>query len=225
MNPLHKRLVRSAVAGTIVLLALILVPAWTLQYWQGWVYVAVFTICSGAYTVYLAKHDPALLIRRTEVGISHERELTQKVVIALFFVGSIALVVLSPLDVRFGWSSMPWQVSIGGDALVVFSFYVFYLVSKVNTYAAANVRVEVGQKVVSTGVYGFVRHPMYFAALFLLLGTPVALGSRWTLLLFPAFMPILVTRILNEESVLVRELPGYVDYMDQVRYRLIPGVW
>jgi len=225
MNPLYKQLVRSSVLGTIVMLALIFVPAGTFRYWQGWAYVAVFIICSGAYTVYLAKHDPALLKRRTEAGILHEKEFTQKVVMALLFAACIVLVVLPPLDVRFGWSFMPWQVSIIGDALVAFSFYIFYLVSRVNTYAAANVRVEEGQKVISTGVYGFVRHPMYFAALFLFIGTPLALGSWWTLLLLPGFIPILVARILNEEKVLARDLPGYVEYMQNVRYRLIPSVW
>ena len=223
MNPVH--LVRSSVLGAVVLLTLIFVPAWTLRYWRGWAYVVVFTICCSAYTMYLAQHDPALLKRRTEAGISHEKESTQKVVIAFLYAAFIALLVLPPLDVRFGWSLMPWQVSIVGDALVAFSFYVFYLVSKVNTYAAANVRVEEGQKVISTGVYKFVRHPMYFAALFLLVGTPVALGSWWTLLLFPVFIPMLVVRILNEERVLMRDLPGYIEYVHKVRYRLIPSVW
>jgi protein-S-isoprenylcysteine O-methyltransferase Ste14 len=116
-------------------------------------------------------------------------------------------------------------VSAFGDALLVFSFYIFYLVSKVNTYAAANVRVEEGQKVISTGIYGFVRHPMYFGALFLLVGTPIALGSWWSLLVVPVFIPILVVRILNEEKVLALDLPGYVEYMQKVRYRLIPHIW
>ena len=120
---------------------------------------------------------------------------------------------------------MPWQASIIGDALVACSFYIFYLVSKVNTYAAANIRVEKGQKVISTGMYGFIRHPMYFAALFLFIGTPLALGSWWALLLLPWFIPILVSRILNEEKVLVRDLPGYVEYTNKVRYRLIPNIW
>jgi protein-S-isoprenylcysteine O-methyltransferase Ste14 len=95
----------------------------------------------------------------------------------------------------------------------------------VNTYAAANIRVEQGQKVISSGVYALVRHPMYFGALFLFAGTPVALGSWWALLLFPVLIPILVARILNEEKLLARDLPGYVEYMRKVRYRLIPGVW
>jgi protein-S-isoprenylcysteine O-methyltransferase Ste14 len=105
------------------------------------------------------------------------------------------------------------------------SYYVFYLVSKVNTYAAANVRVEEGQKVISTGVYGFIRHPMYFGALFLLVGSPLALGSWWSLLLVPLFVPILYFRIVNEEKVLARDLQGYAAYMRKVRYRLVPYLW
>ncbi len=225
IDRLYKRLLRSSFFGTLVLLALILIPAGKLGFWQGWVYSAVFVVCSGAYTIYLAKHDPALLKRRTEAGISHEKELAQKVIIALLFIACIALVVLPPLDARFGWSSMPWQVSVLGNALVAFSFYIFYLVSKVNTYAAASVRVEAGQKVISTGVYALIRHPMYFGALFLFIGTPLALGSWWALLLVPVFLSILVARILNEEQVLRQRLAGYSEYTHKVRYRLIPWVW
>jgi protein-S-isoprenylcysteine O-methyltransferase Ste14 len=225
MNPLYKQLIRSSVFGTLTLFLLLFIPASTLTYWQGWAYLATFVICSGAYTVYLAKHDPALLKRRTEAGISHEKELTQKVVMVFLFAVCIALVVLPPLDVRFGWSSVPWYICVFGDALVLVSFYLFYFVSKVNTYAAANIRVEEGQKVISTGMYGFVRHPMYFAALFLFIGTPLALGSWWTLLLIPISLLILVARILNEEKVLVRDLPRYVEYQKKVATRLIPFIW
>ena len=114
----------------------------------------------------LARHDPALLRRRTEAGISYERETAQKIIVFLLFVVCTALVVVSPLDFRFGWSSVPWYVSVIGDALIAFSFYIFYLVSKVNTYAAANVRVEEGQQVVSNGMYALVRHPMYLRGTF-----------------------------------------------------------
>jgi protein-S-isoprenylcysteine O-methyltransferase Ste14 len=225
MKDILPYIIRSSVVGTIVLLALLFIPAGTLNYWQGWAYVAVAIIASGAYTVYLAKHDPALLKRRTEAGISHETEPAQKVIVFFLFVAFIVLVVLPPVDYRFGWSSVPWYVSILGDVLIVVSFYIFYLVSKINTYAAANVRVEEGQKVVSTGMYGFVRHPMYFGALFLLVGTPLALGSWWSLLLIPLFVPILYFRIENEEKVLLRDLPGYAEYRQNVRYRLIPGLF
>ena len=197
-------IIRSSVIGTIVILALLFIPAGTLKYWQGWAYVATFISCSLAYTVYLAKYDPALLKRRTEAGISHEKEPAQKVIIFFLYVSFVALVILPPLDFRFGWSNVPWYVSIFGDALIAVSFYIFYLVSKVNTYAAANVHVEEGQKVISTGIYGLVRHPMYFGALFLIVGTPLALGSWWALLLIPFFILVLYFRIVNEENILLR---------------------
>ena len=187
--------------------------------------VAVWIISGGSYTAYLVKHDPELLKRRSEAGISYEQEPAQKVIILFLFIAFVALIILPPLDVRFGWSSVPWFVSIFGDLLVAVSFYIFYLVSKVNTYAAANVRVEEGQQVISTGMHALVRHPMYFGALFLLIGTPLALGSWWSLLLNPIFLPILYFRIANEEEVLARDLPGYTEYRDQVRYRLIPYIW
>jgi protein-S-isoprenylcysteine O-methyltransferase Ste14 len=225
MNPLYKGLIRSSAFGTLAFSALLFIPAGTLGYWQGWAYLATFAVASGAYTLYLIRHDLALLKRRTEAGISHEKETAQKVIILVIYVAFIALIVLPPLDVRFGWSSVPWFASIMGDALVAVSFYIFYLVSKVNTYAAANVRVEEGQKVISSGVYGLVRHPMYFGALFLLVGTPLALGSWWVLLLLPAFMLVLYFRIANEEKVLVRDLPGYPEYREKVRYRLVPYIW
>ena len=225
MNPLYKQLIRSSVPGTLVLFALLFIPAGAFSYWQGWAYMVVAILTSGAYTFYLAKHDPALLKRRTEAGISYEKEFAQKIIISALYVAFIALIVLPPLDFRFGWSNMPWHVSLFGDLLIGISFYLFYLVSEVNTYAAANVHVEEGQTVVSTGVYGFVRHPMYFAALFLIVGTPLALGSWWTLLLTPIFIPILYFRIANEEKVLLRDLPRYAEYRQKVRYRLIPGIF
>ena len=108
-------IIRSSVIGTTVLLALLFIPAGTLNYWQGWAYVAVATIASGAYTVYLAKYDPALLKRRTEAGIAHEKEPAQKVIISFLLIAFIALVVLPPIDVRFGWSRVPWYISVFGS--------------------------------------------------------------------------------------------------------------
>jgi protein-S-isoprenylcysteine O-methyltransferase Ste14 len=225
MKDVLPNIIRSSVIGTIVLIALLFIPAGTLNYWQGWAYVAVAIVASAAYTTYLVRHDPALLKRRTEAGIAHEKEPAQKVIILFLYVAFVALIVLPPLDFRFGWSRVPSSVSVLGNVLVVVSFYIFYLVSKVNTYAAANVRVEEGQRVISTGMYGFVRHPMYFGALFLIVGTPLALGSWWSLLLTPLFVLVLYFRIANEETVLLRDLPGYAEYRQNVRYRLIPGLF
>jgi len=225
MNPTSRQVIRSSVLGTLALGAMVFIPAGTLDYWQGWAYFGTSILASALYTAYLARYDPALLQRRRQAGPSHEKEPAQKVIILFIFAAFVTLIVLPPLDYRFGWSLVPWYVSVIGDALVVLSFYFFYLVSKVNTYAAANVRVEKGQHVIDTGVYGHVRHPMYFGALFLIVGTPLALGSWWTLFLTPVFLLLLYFRIASEEKVLMRDLAGYAEYQRKVRYRLIPYVW
>lgn len=218
-------MIRSAIFGIAALVAFTFVPAGTLDYWQGWLYIATWILVGSAYTVYVARHDPALLRRRTEAGVTHEKEPAQKIIILFLYLAFMLLVTLPPLDFRFGWSRLPWYASVLGDALIGLSFYVFYLVSKVNTYAAANVRVEEGQRVISTGVYGIIRHPMYLGALILFVGTPIALGSLWSLLVVPLFVPILYFRIINEEKILKRDLRGYEAYTHTVRYRLIPGIF
>ena len=225
MNPLYKQIIRSTALGTLAIAAVLFIPAGTLDYWQGWAYLGTFILASALYTIYLVEYDPALLKRRQQAGPSHEKEPAQKIIILFIIAAFVALIALPPLDHRFGWSPVPWSVSVIGDALVALSFYFFYLVSKVNTYAAANIRVEEGQRVIDTGVYGLVRHPMYFGTLFLIVGTPLALGSWWTLLLTPVFLLLLYFRIASEEKVLLRDLAGYADYQRTVRYRLIPFVW
>ena len=208
-----------------MLLALIFVPAGTIDYWQGWAYAGVFVIMSSAFTIYIALYDPALLRRRTQAGPSHEEEPVQKIVMAFAMIGFFSLIARLGLDHRFGWSFVPWSVSLCGNALVALGFLVFYLVARVNSFAASNIRVEGGQTVISTGPYAILRHPMYSGALFLLVGTPLALGSWWALLLSPIFLPILIVRILNEEQVLARDLLGYEEYRQKVRHRLVPYVW
>ena len=177
MNPIYMQMIRSSVLGALALGAMVFIPAGTLNYWQGWAYFGTSIFASALYTIYLVKYDPALLQRRQQAGPSHEKEPAQKIIVLSIFAAFVTLIALPPLDYRFGWSPVPWYVSVICDALVALSFYFFYLVAKVNTYAAANVRVEEGQRVVDTGVYGLVRHPMYFGALFLIVGTPLALGS------------------------------------------------
>jgi protein-S-isoprenylcysteine O-methyltransferase Ste14 len=225
MNPIYMQMIRSSVLGTLALGAMVFIPAGTLDYWQGWAYFGTAVFASALYTIYLVKHDPALLQRRQQVGPSHEKEPAQKIIVLFIFAAFVTLIVLPPLDYRLGWSPVPWYVSLIGVALVALSVTFFYLVSKINTYAAANVRVEKGQRVVDTGVYGVVRHPMYFGTLFLIVGTPLALGSWWTLLLTPVFLLLLYFRIASEEKVLMRDLAGYAEYQRKVRYRLIPFVW
>jgi protein-S-isoprenylcysteine O-methyltransferase Ste14 len=225
MNPTYSQMILSSVLGTLVFAAIVFVPAGTLDYWQGWAYLCTSVAASGLYTLYVTIHDPALLVRRWKIGPSQEKELAQKLIVVFMLVAFAAVLILPLLDYRFGWSSVPWYVSIIGNLLVAFSFYVFYLVSKINTYAAANVHVEGDQKLVENGVYSFVRHPMYFGALFLIAGTPLALGSWLTLFLIPVFLLTLYFRIAGEEHVLIRDLPGYVEYRKKVKHRLVPFIW
>jgi len=225
VTPPYSRLFASWFFGTLAIASLIFIPRGTIHYWQGWAWVAVFAIATSAYTMYLVRFDPALLNRRMDAGIAREKETAQKKIVSLLYFAFLALIVLPPLDRRFGWSYVPWFISLAGDALTGLSFYVFYLVAKVNSYAASTIRVEEGQTVVSTGVYALVRHPMYLGAIFLVIGTPIALGSWWALLAAPLAVASLYLRILNEEEVLSRELAGYAEYRQRVRYRLIPHIW
>ena len=225
VTPTPRRLFASWFFGTGAIAALIFIPRGTIHYWLGWSWIGVFAMATGAYTLYLVRSDPALLSRRMDAGIGREKETAQKKIVSLLYVAFLALIVVPPLDVRFGWSHVPWVISLVGDALTGLSFYVFYLVAKVNSYAASTVRVEAGQTVVSTGVYALVRHPMYLGAIFLVIGTPIALGSWWALLAAPLAVTSLCLRILNEEEVLARELTGYPEYQRRVRYRLVPLIW
>jgi protein-S-isoprenylcysteine O-methyltransferase Ste14 len=158
-------------------------------------------------------------------GPWHEQERSQKIIISLILAGFFALIVLPALDHRYGWSPVPPAISIVGDVLVAFSFLFMFWVMKINTYAASNIRVEKGQRVIDAGPYAHVRHPMYAGAIWLLVGIPLALGAWWWIFLSISCFPVLVWRILDEERILRRDLPGYADYMQRVRYRLVPYVW
>jgi protein-S-isoprenylcysteine O-methyltransferase Ste14 len=200
-------------------------PAGTFNYWQAWVFIAVFAALGTVYTIYMGVKNPDVLRRRMRAGPSAETRPVQKIVAGGVYVTFTALLVFSALDHRYGWSPVPAAVSLAGDALVVIGLGITMLVVVQNNYAAATITVEAGQKVVSTGLYGHVRHPMYFGALIMFLGIPLALGSYWGLVvLIPAVVGVAV-RILDEEKALTEELDGYSDYMQQVHSRLVPHVW
>jgi len=137
----------------------------------------------------------------------------------------IGLLVVPALDRRFGWSTVPLSVVIAGDVLVAIGFYLIFLVYRENTYTSATIEVAANQKVIQSGPYTLVRHPMYASALLYLLGTPLALDSYWGLLPFVAVIPLLIWRLIDEEKLLAKELEGYRKYQQQVRYRLVPRVW
>ena len=208
-----------------VLWLLVFAPALTLDYPQGWVFWAVFSLCCIVPTWYFLRHDPALINRRLVVGPTAETKPLQKRIQAAAALITIAMFVLPGFDHRFGWSQVPWTIIWLGYGLVVLGFLIICRVFQENSFAAATIQVEAEQRVISTGLYGLVRHPMYFGAVVLYAGVPLALGSRWTLLLLVPLIAVLALRLIDEEAYLRRELPGYADYCDKVRSRLLPGIW
>jgi protein-S-isoprenylcysteine O-methyltransferase Ste14 len=216
---------RNAVIGIIVLAVLLFVPAGTLAYWPGWGFIVVFTVMTNIIGLYLAIRDPAALQRRVKFGATRETRPLQRIVIGVVTVALVAVLILSALDWRLGWSNVPVWVIVLGDVLVAGGLYLTLVVLQQNSYAASTIETMEGQRVVSTGLYGIVRHPMYLGALVMCIGMPLALGSYWGLLVIVVVIPVLVLRIGDEEKMLAAELEGYDDYRHKVRSRLIPAIW
>ena len=218
-----------AFGGLLALLAvmalLLFLSTWTLNYWQAWVFLAVFGGAALAVTLYLKRTDPKLLERRVHAGPIAEKEWTQKIIQTVASFGFATILVVSALDHRFGWSPVPAYLSLVGDALVALGFVLIFFVYKQNSFASATIELAPEQKVISTGLYALVRHPMYAGAFFLLVGIPLSLGSWWGLLVLALMMPALMWRLFDEERFLEKNLPGYSEYRSKVKYRLVPFVW
>jgi protein-S-isoprenylcysteine O-methyltransferase Ste14 len=215
-----------ALAILVAVMALLLfIPAGTVRYWQASVYLSIFAATGALMTIYLARRDPALLERRMRGGPRAEEQPAQKRIMRWITLAFIALLVVPAIDYRFGWSDVPLPAVIAGDALVAVGFFFIFLVYRENTFASATVDVVADQKVISSGPYAIVRHPMYASALLYLFGTPLALASYWGFLPIAALIPLLIWRILDEERLLDERLPGYREYQQTVRHRLVPGVW
>jgi len=204
---------------------LLFAPAWTLDYWQAWLYWFVFAASSALITAYLRKKDPKLLSRRIDAGPGAESEKSQKLIQLLASFIFLAAMILPSLDHRFSWSAVPLSAVLAGDVLTALGFFIVFLVFKENTFTAATIVVTPGQKVVSTGPYALIRHPMYSGALVLLFGTPLALGSWWGLLMFMPMLFTIAWRARDEERFLFKNLSGYKEYCQIVRYRLVPFAW
>jgi protein-S-isoprenylcysteine O-methyltransferase Ste14 len=204
---------------------LLFAPAWTLDYWQAWLYWFVFAASSALITAYLWKKDPKLLSRRIDAGPGAESEKSQKQIQLLASFIFLAAMILPSLDHRFSWSAVPLSAVLAGDVLTALGFFIVFLVFKENTFTAATIVVTPGQKVVSTGPYALIRHPMYSGALVLLFGTPLALGSWWGLLMFMPMVFTIAWRARDEERFLFKNLSGYKEYCQIVRYRLVPFAW
>ena len=200
-------------------------PAGTFDYWQAWVFIAVFEVGTMIPTIYLAVKYPDAFRRRTRSGPLAESRMVQKLIYVGIILTTVAAGVLSALDHRFGWSTVPTAVVVVGNVLVLVGLAVAEVVVIQNNYAAATITVEKEQPVVSTGLYSLVRHPMYVGVLILVVGMPLALGSFWGLLTLIPGVLIFVARITDEEKALRQDLEGYDEYTEKVHYRLVPGVW
>ena len=219
------QILASTLAGIAFFGAALFLPAGTFRYWQAWVFIAVFIVCTIGPSIYLAVRSPDALARRMKAGPAAETRPVQRIVISAVVLAVIAVLVVSALDWRFGWSTVPTWAVIVGQILVAGGLLGAQWVIVQNNYAGATITVEADQPLVSTGWYGVVRHPMYTSAAVMMVGTPLALGSLWGLPILLLTVPALAARILDEEKALTDELPGYREYTNQVRYRLVPGVW
>jgi protein-S-isoprenylcysteine O-methyltransferase Ste14 len=224
MKTIGKGLV-SAALGLAAFGLMLFLPAGTFHYWQAWVFLAVFALSTWIPSVYLMRTNPAALERRMRAGPLAETRTLQRIVITVVFICFPAMFVVSALDHRFGWSSVPTTATLVGDILVAVGLGVAMVVVIQNGYAAANVTVESGQTVVSTGLYGLVRHPMYTGNVILMVGIPLALGSYWGLVFVIPGLVVLALRIRDEETLLEQELDGYRQYTQHVHYRLVPYIW
>ena len=219
------QLLASTVGGLLFMGVLLFVPAGTFDYWQAWVFIAVFIVGTMLPTVYLAVKYPDAFQRRMKSGPWSETRLAQRLITIGLLVTVLAVGVVSALNHRFGWSTVPTAVVVIGNVLVLAGLLLAEVVIIQNNYAAATITVEADQPVVSTGLYGLVRHPMYVGALIMMVGMPLALGSYWGLLTMIPGTLVFVARITDEEKALRQELHGYVEYTEKVHYRLVPGVW
>lgn len=201
---------------------LTLLPAGTLQYWQVYVYFTFLTVPMVFVLFYFLKHDPRFLERRTRVKEKEKAQVRIQLVFTLIFLSGF---IVSGLDRRFGWSNVPVWIVLLTNLVMLLGYVIIFFVFRQNSYASRVVEVETDQKVISTGLYGIVRHPMYVGVLIMWVPIPIALGSWWGLIPMAAIPLALVFRILNEESVLIRELPGYQAYCQKTKYRLIPFIW
>jgi protein-S-isoprenylcysteine O-methyltransferase Ste14 len=209
-------------AAVLLVGAMFFLPAGTVFYWEAWVFMLVLFIPISVFAAYLLMYNPVLLERRLK---TREEAPQQRSIVAVSTLVLLATFLLPGFDKRFGWSSVPIWLVIAADVVILLGYLLFVLTLRENEYASRTVEVEQRQRVITTGPYSLVRHPLYLAAVLIFGCSPLALGSYWALIPAVLFPVLLVARILDEEKLLLRDLDGYVDYCKVVRYRLIPGVW
>lgn len=209
----------------VAMAGMVFLAAGTLHYWQGWAFLACYFAASIVISLDLAQRDPALLARRMRGGPLAEKEPAQKLIMTFASAGFVALLLVPGLDHRFGWSHMPAAGAIAGNLILLLGWAGIFRVFRENSFTSSTIELAADQRVISTGPYAIVRHPMYVGAMLMFLGIPVALGSWWGVLVVLLVLPAMIWRLVNEERFLASNLPGYVAYQEQVHYRLLPGIW
>ena len=225
MSELHRRAIFAFVQLIGTLVIFLFLPAGTLDFWQAWLFLFVFAASWALIIGYLWKHDPQLLARRVGASSRTENRTTQRRVRLLAMLAFMGTLLVAALDHRLGWSNVPTYIVIGGNLLVSIGCLIILAVFRENSFAAAAIQLAPDQRVVSTGPYAIVRHPMYTGVLIMVLGTPLALGSWWGVVMLVPITLVVVLRLLDEETFLSEHLSGYREYVRKVRYRLIPSIW
>ena len=222
LSALKKKIITKFAMLPIFLGIFLFFPAGSFKFWEAWIYCAVLFLPMVFLVTYFLKKNPDLLERRSRW---REKEKEQRVIIMLSSIIFLIGFIIPGLDYRFNWSEVPAYLVIMADTFVFLGYFIFFLVLKENSYASRIIEIKKGQKVISTGPYAVVRHPMYSGVMLMFLATPIALGSFWALIPFLSLPILLVFRILNEERVLLKEFAGYKEYYQKVRYRLIPFIY
>ena len=202
-------------------------PAGTVNWPEAWIILLIFTLGIGYNIIWLIKNNPALLKERLNKSIQKDQKKWDKILVVVMMIFAIVWIPLPGLDYRYGWSNMPLILEISGFVALLPSLYIIARILQENTFLSPVVRIqkERGHKVIDTGPYKYVRHPMYAVGVIMFIAWPLALGSWITLLLAPLWILIIVIRTYFEDKTLFKELDGYVDYTNRVKYRIIPGVW
>lgn len=210
------------IAGVILVGLLVFLPAGTVSFFNGWLFMGILFIPMFIAGIVMMFKNPKLLESRLD---AKEKEKEQSLVVKLSGLMFLAGFIVAGLDFRFGWLPLQKVVCIGASVVFLLAYVLYAEVLRENTYLSRTIKVQENQKVIDTGLYGIVRHPMYAVTLLLFLSMPLVLGSLWSFLIFLAYPFIIAKRIRNEEQLLEKELDGYIEYKKKVKYRLIPFIW
>ena len=217
------KIVASRLAMSIPMFMLFFfLPAGTWNYWQAWVYMGVLITPMFFAMIYLIKKDPELLERRMRL---QEKRNEQRKILGVSLIFILLAFILPGFDKRFGWSNVSTSLVVAADVVILAGYFIIFRVMQINSFASRVIEVVSEQKVIDTDLYSIVRHPMYVGAILLYVASPLALGSYWAVLPALAIIPVLVARIKDEETALDKDLPGYLEYKQKTKYRLIPFIW